>query len=183
MRNRIATCIAVLGGACLTLPAHARPVTNASAFIAGQRGADGIVIGRRDLGTRSAVVAGCRGVRALRRYPSRTTIASPAAGAWKNDDDAANDEGPMRTPAEAAATTRDYLRSRWVRSGLWLLLGGAAPLVFVVLAAAVGLWPDPNPNPVGPGLLFFLTFWPAVACIVVGVVRVQLARRRGVSGR
>ena len=47
-----------------------------------------------------------------------------------------------------------------------------------VVLAGIGLWPDPNPNPIGPGLLAFFTFWPAVACIAVGVVLVRLARRR-----
>jgi len=70
----------------------------------------------------------------------------------------------------------DYLRSWWVRVGLGLLVVGAAPLVFIIVAAAVGLWPDPNPNPIGPGLLFFFTFWPAVLCLLIGVVRVRLAR-------
>ena len=68
---------------------------------------------------------------------------------------------------------RRYLRSRWVQIGLALLVIGSGPLLFVVVAAAIGLWPDPNPNPIGPGLLFFFTFWPAVLCIVVGVARVR----------
>jgi len=38
--------------------------------------------------------------------------------------------------------------------GLVLLVIGAAPLLTIIFAAAVGLWPDPNPNPVGAGLLF-----------------------------
>jgi hypothetical protein len=54
-----------------------------------------------------------------------------------------------------------------------LLLVGSGPLLLIIVAAAVGLWPDPNPNPVGPGLLFFFTFWPAVICLIVGVVRVR----------
>ncbi|MFO1323507.1 MAG: hypothetical protein U1F15_05530 [Burkholderiales bacterium] len=68
---------------------------------------------------------------------------------------------------------RRYFRSRWVQVGLALLVVGSGPLLFIVVAAAVGLWPDPNPNPIGPGLLFFFTFWPAVLCIVVGVARVR----------
>ena len=72
---------------------------------------------------------------------------------------------------------REYLRSKWVRVGIGLLIVGAGPLVFIIGAAAVGLWPDPNPNPIGPGLLFFFTFWPAVICIVIGVVRVHRANR------
>jgi hypothetical protein len=70
-----------------------------------------------------------------------------------------------------------YLQSTWTKVGIGLLVVGAGPLLFIILAAAVGLWPDPNPNPVGPGLLFFVTFWPAVICIVIGVVRVRRADR------
>jgi hypothetical protein len=73
---------------------------------------------------------------------------------------------------------RDYLRSGWVRVGLALLVLGSGPLLTIVLLAALGLWPDPNPNPIGPGLLFFFTFWPAVICLVVGVARVRSNRRR-----
>jgi len=70
-----------------------------------------------------------------------------------------------------------YLQSTWTKVGIGLLVVGAGPLLFIILAAAVGLWPDPNPNPVGPGLLFAVTFWPAVICIVIGVVRVRRADR------
>ena len=69
-----------------------------------------------------------------------------------------------------------YLQSWWVRAGIGLLVVGTGPLLFIVVAAAIGLWPDPNPNPIGPGLLFFFTFWPAILSIVVGVIRVRRAR-------
>ncbi len=65
-----------------------------------------------------------------------------------------------------------YLQSPLVRTGIVLLVVGSGPLLFII-AAAAGLWPDPNPNPIGPGLLSFVTFWPAVICIVVGVNRVR----------
>ena len=68
---------------------------------------------------------------------------------------------------------RSYLQSTWTKVGIGLLVIGAGPLLFIILAAAVGLWPDPNPNPIGPGLLFAVTFWPAVICIVIGVLRVR----------
>jgi hypothetical protein len=68
---------------------------------------------------------------------------------------------------------KEYLRSRLVKIGLALLILGSAPLIFIIIAAAIGLWPDPNPNPVGPGMLAGLTFWPSVICIVVGVFRVR----------
>ena len=69
-----------------------------------------------------------------------------------------------------------YLQSWWIRTGIGLLVVGTGPLLFIVVAAAIGLWPDPNPNPIGPGLLFFFTFWPAILSIVVGVIRVRRAR-------
>ena len=72
---------------------------------------------------------------------------------------------------------RAYLKSRWVRVGVTLLILGSGPLVFIIVAAAVGLWPDPNPNPIGPGMLFFFTFWPAVICILIGALRVRRANR------
>ena len=76
---------------------------------------------------------------------------------------------------------RDYLKSGWVRNGLALLVLGSGPLWTIVLLASLGWWPDPDPNPVGPGLLFFFTFWPAIICLVVGVARVRAERRRGPS--
>ena len=72
---------------------------------------------------------------------------------------------------------RIYLQSRLIKIGLGLLVVGASPLIFIILAAAVGLWPDPEPNPIGPGLLFFFTFWPAMICIIVGVVRVRMRNK------
>ncbi len=78
---------------------------------------------------------------------------------------------------------RAYLRSTLVRVGLGLLIVGSGPLLGIIVAADLGLWPDPNPNPVGPGLLFFFTFWPAVICVVVGVVRVRRGIRRASRAR
>ncbi len=72
---------------------------------------------------------------------------------------------------------REYLRSKLVRVGLALLMIGSAPLLGIIVAAHLGLWPDPDPNPIGAGLLFFFTVWPAVICVVVGVVRVRGGRR------
>jgi hypothetical protein len=72
-----------------------------------------------------------------------------------------------------------YLRSYWIRAGLVLALVGAGPLLFIIVAAALGWWPDPNPNPVGPGLLFAFMFWPAVVCLLIGVIRVRRSGRAG----
>jgi hypothetical protein len=61
-----------------------------------------------------------------------------------------------------------FLANRCTRIGLALVLFGWGPLWGIVLLAAVGLWPDPNPNPVGPGLLFAITGWPAIICLGLG---------------
>ena len=71
---------------------------------------------------------------------------------------------------------REYLQSRLVRVGLGLLILGVGPLLFIIVAAAVGLWPDPNPNPIGPGFLAFLTFWPGVITLGMGIGRVRRGR-------
>ena len=71
---------------------------------------------------------------------------------------------------------REYLQSRLVQVGLGLLILGVGPLLFIIVAAAVGLWPDPNPNPIGPGFLAFLTFWPGVITLGIGIARVRSRR-------
>ena len=71
---------------------------------------------------------------------------------------------------------REYLQSRLVQVGLGLLILGVGPLLFIIVAAAVGLWPDPNPNPIGPGFLAFLTFWPGVITLGMGIGRVRRGR-------
>ena len=55
----------------------------------------------------------------------------------------------------------------WI--GLATLIVGTGPLLLIIAAATLGLLSDPNPNPVGPGLLAFFTFWPAVIMIVWGL--------------
>jgi hypothetical protein len=68
---------------------------------------------------------------------------------------------------------REYWESRLVRTGVFLLLFGSGPLLAIIAAAAIGLWPDPDPNPVGPGMLAGLTFWPALICTAIGIGRVR----------
>ena len=53
--------------------------------------------------------------------------------------------------------------SRLFWAGLILLVLGIAPLLAVILFSR-----DPDPNPIGFGLLAFVTFWPAIIMIVVG---------------
>jgi hypothetical protein len=83
---------------------------------------------------------------------------------------------PLNFTVRPQSAMSRYLKSTWVRVGLVLLVVGATPLLFIITAATLGLWPDPNPNPVGPGILFGVTFWPAIICIVVGVIRARARR-------
>ena len=73
---------------------------------------------------------------------------------------------------------REYLADRLVRIGLGILVVGSAPLLGIILLADIGVWPDPNPNPIGPGLLFFFSFWPGVITLGLGIWRVWVRRNR-----
>jgi hypothetical protein len=64
----------------------------------------------------------------------------------------------------------------WI--GLALLILGTGPLLLIVIVAELGLTDDPNPNPIGPGLLAFVSFWPAVILVVWGLVASVLRYRR-----
>lgn len=57
----------------------------------------------------------------------------------------------------------------WV--GLGVAVFGTGPLVGTMLAAKAGLLRDPNPNPVGFGILAFLTFWPGVILLAIGLAQ------------
>jgi hypothetical protein len=61
--------------------------------------------------------------------------------------------------------------NRWLLVAIALVIFGWGPLIAVVVLAQLGLWPDPNPNPIGPGLLMFFTFWPAIICFAIGTLR------------
>lgn len=49
---------------------------------------------------------------------------------------------------------KKYLGNPWIRIGLLLVSIGWGPLWMILLLAAVGLWPDPNPNPTVPDSCF-----------------------------
>jgi len=66
-------------------------------------------------------------------------------------------------------------------TGLVLLTVGSGPLLAIILFAALGITKDPNPNPIGFGILAFLTFLPSVGLILggslVSVSRYRAARK------
>jgi hypothetical protein len=72
-------------------------------------------------------------------------------------------------------------RDSWlVRAGLILFVVGFGPLLGVIAAAKLGLTHDPNPNPIGPGLLAFVSFYPSVGMILCGLLNVARKNRKAV---
>jgi len=63
-----------------------------------------------------------------------------------------------------------YWDSKLVKVGTAMLVLGSGPLLLIIAAADLGLTRDPNPNPVGFGILAGVTFWPSLILIVVGMV-------------
>lgn len=74
-----------------------------------------------------------------------------------------------------------FLSDKLFKIGAAVVILGSAPLLFILLMAKIGLWPDPNPNPVGPGILVFVTFWPGVLLMAAGIFRSAI-RRGGKAG-
>jgi len=70
-----------------------------------------------------------------------------------------------------------YWNNRVFKIGAIIALVGWSPLFLVLLLSFIGLWPDPNPNPIGFGLLFFVSFWPAVICLAIGTLQVWFGNR------
>lgn len=70
-----------------------------------------------------------------------------------------------------------YLRSKMVQVGLVMFVLGSGPLLTIILLASLGLTADPNPNPVGFGILAAFTFWPSLFLIGFGVLRVRRTGR------
>jgi hypothetical protein len=83
--------------------------------------------------------------------------------------------------AEVPMTVR--FRDSWmIRIGVALLVLGTGPLLAIMFAASFGWTDDPNPNPIGPGLLCMFTFWPSIILIIIGVVTVRGARTAAQHG-
>jgi hypothetical protein len=64
--------------------------------------------------------------------------------------------------------------SKLIRCGVVGLVLGTGPLLLsVVIAHIQG---DPNPNPVGPGILAGFTFTPSLICLIVGLIRARSSK-------
>jgi hypothetical protein len=78
---------------------------------------------------------------------------------------------PGQPPLIAHPPRPKFRLSRLFWIGLILFILGSGPLLTVILLAWLGVTKYPNPNPVGFGMLAFLTFWPSVILVIVGVVQ------------
>ena len=64
-----------------------------------------------------------------------------------------------------------YFDSKINKIGWAVFIIGSGPLLLIILLAEIGIWPDPNPNPVGLGIMALFTFWPSIICIIVGTIK------------
>lgn len=81
----------------------------------------------------------------------------------------------MQQPMVAVPLTRSADRHResgrrWLRRGAILFAVGTGPLLLIIALSKIGIG-DPNPNPVGPGMLALFTFYPSLAMMLYGGVR------------
>jgi hypothetical protein len=81
--------------------------------------------------------------------------------------------GLMLWIALSGSQRRQYLESNWVRTGFGLAVGSSLPLLAVVAAASAGLLSDPNPNPIGLGLLFLAGAAVGTMIAAIGVLRLR----------
>ena len=74
---------------------------------------------------------------------------------------------------------RKLFDHRWMLAlGIVLLLLGSGPLLLTIVLAKLGVTADPNPNPVGYGILAMFTFWPSIVVIVKGLILRRRSRSR-----
>ena len=84
----------------------------------------------------------------------------------------------MAIPIHSAETDERLFLESGFHSRVRRARARQAPLIGIVALAKIGLWPDPDPNPIGPGLLTFVTFWPGVLLMTIGARRVNTQRSR-----
>ncbi len=55
--------------------------------------------------------------------------------------------------------------------GLVLFVLGSAPLLIIIALASLGITKDPNPNPVGFGIMAMFTFWPGIGIMIISLFK------------
>lgn len=71
-----------------------------------------------------------------------------------------------------------YWQSWCVKGGLVIAVIGSLPLLVVGVAAKLGLWPDPNPNPIALGLLFVFSVALGSLVALFGVLWTHFQARK-----
>ncbi|HLC41983.1 MAG TPA: hypothetical protein VJO34_10220 [Methylomirabilota bacterium] len=71
-----------------------------------------------------------------------------------------------------------YWQSWCIKGGLAIAVIGSLPLLVVGIAAELGLWPDPNPNPIGFGLLFVFSVVLGSLVALFGVLWTHFQARK-----
>ena len=61
--------------------------------------------------------------------------------------------------------------NKLTKIGLIIFIVGCSPLLLIMLCAKLGILDDPNPNPVIFGIMAFLTFWPSLILIFIGIIK------------
>ncbi len=56
-------------------------------------------------------------------------------------------------------------------AGAVMFVIGSGPLLVSIIATELRLTDDPNPNPVGLGILAMLTFWPSLIMMAFALLR------------
>lgn len=64
----------------------------------------------------------------------------------------------------------DLKNKKFLKFGLWLFLIGSGPLIVTGLL-------DPDSNPVGFGIMAFLTFWPSIIIMLIGLFKIFKAKK------
>jgi hypothetical protein len=63
--------------------------------------------------------------------------------------------------------------SRCFLAGLLLFIGGCGPFIVFSIVTVLGFTDDPNPNPVGLGIIFGLFALPSLSLIALGLARAR----------
>jgi len=64
-----------------------------------------------------------------------------------------------------------FWRSGYFIAGALVFVLGSGPLLTIIALAKLGFTKDPNPNPVGCGILAMFTFWPGLILMLVGFAK------------
>ena len=66
---------------------------------------------------------------------------------------------------------KQLFSNKYFLIGFVLFIVGSSPLILTMLAAALGMTSDPNPNPIYFGMMAGLTFWPSIILMAIGVYK------------